>query len=324
MNILDCTLREGGYINDWNFGKESIQKIINNLSRAGIDYLECGFYKNIEYNSSRSIYNSLDTLYDFVPQNIKCALMINYGEVPIEFIPDNKFDNFYFRVAFKKFDRERALKFCSELQNKGYKVFVNSMATNSYTDNELLELIKQINKLNPYAYTLSDTFGCMQKKDIINTFKLADENLKQGIKLAFHSHNNMQLAFSNTQMFIEQKTSRDIIIDSTLMGMGRGGGNLSTEMIARYLNFKYDKNYNLDLILKTLEEQIQPIYLEKSWGYSLPYYISAINGCHPNYAKYMTEELKLSIERIYEIMQLIPEKNKLSYNKEVINTLLKE
>lgn len=323
INVLDCTLREGGYVNDWNFGKENIKKIIQALYLCGIDFVECGFYKIQKFSQDKSIFNSLEKFCDIVPNDLKFTLMINFGEVPIDFIPKCENKNLYFRVAFRQNDYIQALDYCRSLKDKGYKIFVNSMSVNSYSKNELYELIERVNDLSPYAYTLSDTLGCMQKNDIINAFEVADKNLSDNIKLAFHSHNNMQLAFSNSQLFLEQGINRDIIIDSTLMGIGRGAGNLSTEMITKFLNFMYGKNYNLEYLLNIIEEQIQPIFSKKQWGYSVPYYISALNSCHPNYAKYMYEELHLNIQQIYDIMQLIPKENKLLYDKNIVERLCK-
>ena len=320
ISILDCTLREGGYVNDWLFGKKNIRHICRSLSLSGIEFIECGFLKNSNYDKDKSLYNSLELLKPIIRDlNSKFCLMINYGE--IDFIPENQYGNIYFRVAFRKPDRLKAINYCKKLHDKGYKIFINSMTSSSYSDDELKKLIEQINVIEPYAYTISDTLGCMNSEEIIRQFSIADKNLSHDIKLGFHSHNNMQLAFSNSQLFLEQQTNRDLIIDSTLMGIGRGAGNLSTEMIARYLNFKNGKDYDIDLILKTIEDKIQPIYNDNPWGYSIPYYISALNCCHPNYAKYLTENTNISYEDMNKILKLIPIEKKIVFDIETIEQL---
>ena len=247
--------------------------------------------------------------------------MINYGEYPIDKVPENDWENLCIGVAFKKKNRYEALKYCKQLKQKGYNVFVNSMVTNSYSKSELEELLTKINNIKPYAYTLSDTFGNMQKNDILMLFNIVDKKLLPEIKLAFHSHNNMQLAVANSQLFLEQNTKRDIIIDSTLMGIGRGAGNLSTEMIAKYLNFQYGNKYNIEFILNLIEKQIQPIYKKTPWGYSIPYYLAAVNNCHPNYARFLIEETNITVENQEKILKAIPDENKMIYDKNLIKKI---
>ncbi len=111
-----------------------------------------------------------------------------------------------------------------ELQQNGYKVFFQPMVTMRYTDEELLQLIRWTNINKPSAFYIVDSFGTMRKKDILRIFFLVDNNLCEDIRIGFHSHNNLQLSFSNAQELITLNSAREIIIDTSVFGMGRGQG----------------------------------------------------------------------------------------------------
>lgn len=319
IKLLDCTLREGGYVNNWEFGCKNIQNILHNLEKSGIDYIECGYLKPVEYNPNKTLYSKISDFDDFLgTNNSKLAFMINFGEYDIDYIPENK--DIFLRIAFKKHQYIDAIKYCEVLKNKGYKVFVNPMHTNTYSETELENLIELVNNIRPYAFTVTDSTGSMRENELKKILKKI-EKLDNTISLCFHSHNNLQLSFSNAQYFINNCSKRDIIIDCTLSGIGRGAGNLCTEIIALYLNNFCKKEYNISPILETIDTYIKPIYAQNPWGYSVPYYLSGLNNCHPDYAKYLINK-SLSYERINEILQKIPLENKTMYNENIIRHLI--
>lgn len=326
IKILDCTLREGGYINNWDFKENNIKCILENLTLASCDYIECGFLKKDDYQKDKTFFQNFQQLESLLPENCnntEFCLMINYGEFPIENIPDCN-TKINLRVVFKKEKYLEAIEYCKQLILKGYKIFINPMNSNTYSNEEFLNLIKLVNKINPVGFTIVDTTGSMSKKEVLSLFQLVENNLDKNIALCFHSHNNLQLSFSNAQTLMEQNTKRMIIIDSTVMGIGRGAGNLCTELLVEHLNAKYNKNYKQNLILKIIDEYISKIYSVTPWGYSVPYYITAKNNCHPNYAKYLIDNKIKSIETIIEILNSIPNKNRGSYNKDIIESLCKK
>ena len=127
----------------------------------------------------------------------------------------------------------------------------------SYSDEEFLTLIKAANELKPYAFYIVDSFGMMNGRDLIRLFYMLEHNLDDSIKIGFHSHNNMQLAFSNAQQLVSIQTNREIIIDSTIYGMGRGAGNLNSELFIEYLNGISNSNYNIKPLLKIIDEILE-------------------------------------------------------------------
>lgn len=324
IKVLDCTLRDGGYVNNWNFSYKNICKIINNLIKAKLDYIECGFLKPVEYNDDKSLFNKISDLNKLIPQSnnhTQFTLMINFGEYDANDIPLCINKNIALRIVFKKDQRIDALKYCKLLINKGYNIFVNPMHTNTYSSYELLELVKMVNKIQPKGFTIVDTTGAMKEKDILTSFYVVDSTLNKDIALCFHSHNNLQLSFSNAQCLMKVCKDRELIIDSTVFGMGRGAGNLCTELITQYINDNYNGNYDLIPILKIVDEQINPIFAKTPWGYSVPYYLAATNHCHPNYAKYLVDKQTVPVEFINNLLKSIPDNKKSVFDANLIKQL---
>ena len=329
LQILDCTLRDGGYCNEWNFGFENIQRIITCLQDANIDIVECGFLQDKgEYNSSKTIFTNLNQLEHFLPddRNGKTyVVMVNFGHFNIENLPnceDTVIDGI--RFAFHKKDRYDALEICKKVKEKGYQVYVQPMVSMSYTDSEFLELVHLSNNIDPYAFYIVDSFGVMKKKDLIRLFYLIDHNLLSNVKLGYHSHNNMQLAYSNAQALLHAESTRDIIIDSSIFGMGRGAGNLNTELFIEYCNNNYIDKFNINPLLIVIDEILNKFYKQKPWGYSLPNYLSAKHNLHPNYAIYLNDKNTLSVEDFDEVFSMIPANKKMNYDKNYISDLYTE
>lgn len=329
LELLDCTLRDGGYVNNWAFPYKHIKDTIKGLVEAHIDIIECGYTspKKPDLLNS-SYYSDIKNICKVLPPDPKGSqfvVMINYGEYDLSEIPDcseSGIDGI--RVVFHKKDKANAVSFCEGLINKGYKVFFQPMVALSYTDEEFLELIRKANEMAPYAFYIVDSFGAMKADDLLHLFYLVDYNLSPSIRLGFHSHNNLQLSYSHAQMLANQQTERTVIIDASIMGMGRGAGNLNTELFAEYLNRTTSAHYHIPSLLKIMDQVIAPIYQNKYWGYSLPHYLSATHNCHPNYASYLDEKNTLTYENIHEIFQMMLPEKKVSFDKTYIQNLYLE
>lgn len=327
MQILDCTLRDGGYINDFRFGKNGIKKIISQLTLAGIDIVECGFLEDGEYDEECSVYNRVEQISPLLPadhRNTMYVAMACYGEYDISQLSD--FDGKTIdgiRVTFHYNEVDEALEYCKAIIAKGYKVFVQPVGTSSYTDEQLFNLVKNVNDLQPYAFYLVDTLGLMLKDDILRFYYLINQNLNPSIHFGFHSHNNLQMSYSNSQVLTELNSKRIISLDASVNGMGRGAGNLNTELIAYYLNSK-ERRYEVEPILEVVDEYINKIHEQFTWGYDVPHYLAAINGCHPNYAAFLMSKQTLTVKNIGTILRMIePEKRSL-FNKQVAESKYRE
>lgn len=326
LEVLDCTLRDGGYCNGWQFGFSNIKKIIRSLLDANIDIIECGFITNrIEYELDSTKFTELEQIAEVIPSDRRHKIfvaMVNYGEYLIEDIPkhnSNSVDGI--RVAFHKKHFREALTFCKKVQEKGYKLFIQAMVSLSYSDRDFLELIDLANDVQPYAFYIVDSFGTMKGRELLRLFYITDHNLNPQIRIGFHSHNNMQLAYSNAQTLLSLKTNRSLILDSSLYGMGRGAGNLNTELFVEYLNENMNGNYSVQPLLVIIDEILNAFYTRNFWGYSLPNYISALHNAHPNYAKYLDDKNTLSIKSMNEIFDMMSEDKKAEYDKAYIEEL---
>lgn len=225
------------------------------------------------------------------------------------------------RVAFHKREMENALEFCKKLKEKGYKVFVQGMVSLSYTDEEFIDLIKKVNNFEPYAFYIVDSFGMMKEKDLIRLFYTVEHNLSDKVHVGFHSHNNMQLAYSNCLSLTQVQSNRSIIIDASVYGMGRGAGNLNTELFTEYLNENHNADYKLKPLLTIVDEILDSFYKKNYWGYSLPNYISAKNNAHPNYASFLDDKKTLTVEDMENIFQLMDNEKKVGFDKAYIEEL---
>lgn len=195
------------------------------------------------------------------------------------------------------------------------------VGTVTYSDFELLELIKKVNSLNAYAFYLVDTLGTLYGKELIRMLYLIDNNLSPEIKLGFHSHNNLQMSFANAQEITKFNSQREFLIDCSVFGMGRGAGNLCTELIAEYLNDHLGTSYKIEPVLAITDDYIHPIYLTSPWGYSVHYFLAALWLCHPNYASYLLNKQTITMKDVSTILSGLPADRRHIYDKELIQGL---
>lgn len=328
VKILDCTLRDGGYVNNFNFGKKTIKKIVNKLSKANIDIIECGFLKEYKFNEDMSIFDCVDKIKYYIGdknENLMYVAMIAQPYIDINSVKDNDGNSIDgIRLTFHEDEIDEAIEYAKKLMEKKYKVFIQPVGTTTYSDENLLKLIKKVNNIKPYAFYLVDTLGSMYKNDLLRLFYIVDNNLDEDIRLGFHSHNNLQLSFSNAQELSMIQTKREIIIDSSVYGMGRGAGNLCTELLAQYINDNIEYSYNIVPLLEIMDNHLNSIYNQYKWGYSVPYYIASVNDCHPNYASYLMNKQTISIKEISDILKFIECKKRHLYDEEYIEKIYLE
>lgn len=322
VQILDCTLRDGGYVNDWHFGKDVITGFIEKISKTNIECVELGFVKGDTYDENRSVFPDFDSVKNVLKNkndNMKYFLMYDMS-APVDMTKFRKCDNQLIdgvRVIFKKDKIDAAYDVCRQFIQYGYLVSVNFVNTDLYTDDEIIEAIKKYNELNPYSMAIVDTFGSMKNNKFLHLVELFDKHLDKNIILTYHAHNNLQQAYLNATSFVDLKIDRDIMIDASVFGMGRGAGNLNIELFAEYMNDKYNKNYHIVPLLEIMDEYLQDIYKTKFWGYSLPLYISATLNVHPNYAIYFAEKNTLTEKAMYDIMKSMTYEDKIVYKKNI-------
>lgn len=329
FKLLDCTLRDGGYVNDWKFGHNTLINVFERVTSAGIDFIEVGFLdQRCDFDINRSImpttecmskiYGELDS------KKTQVVGMIDYGTCELNNIQPCK-DSFLdgIRVIFKKHLRVEALEYCKRIKELGYKVFTQAVSITSYTDEELLDLIKLVNVVKPYAVSIVDTYGLLHKNSLFHYYEMMNQYLDESIGIGYHSHNNFQLGYANCIELMNHHgdSSRELLCDGSVFGMGKGAGNAPTELLAMYMNENYDKHYDISQLLEAIDVNILDIYKHASWGYSMKFFIAASNDCHPNYVSYLLNKKTLSVKSVNEILRNLEEDKKLLYDKKYIEQL---
>ncbi|MBD5456798.1 MAG: homocitrate synthase [Lachnospiraceae bacterium] len=327
-NLLDCTLRDGGYINKWAYNDETISEIISSLIEAGIDFLEVGYLNTSGHAKNSTQFDSIERIKEYLPLKRKKCILLAMADVQQFSAKDlteytgESIDGI--RVVFYKYQIKEAMELAKAVQEKGYRLFMQPMVTIDYTLDEYAELIQKISELRPYAVSIVDSFGYMLKEDFRKYFKILDNALEKEAIIGFHSHNNMDLAFITAQDILEYNTSRNVVIDCSLYGMGRGAGNLNTELIANYYNMTLGNKYNINLIIDMISTHIMPIYQHRPWGYSPYYFITGLYHCHPNYAGYLLEDYNVSVSDFEAFIQTIPEEMKVKCRKPYVIDMWKK
>ena len=330
LKLLDCTLRDGGYLNDWKFGHNNLISIYERLIDSNVDYIELGFLDDRRtFDIDRSIMpdtDCMEKIYGTVDKKGKKVLgMIDYGTCSIDHIkPASESYIDGIRVIYKKHLRVEALDFCRQLKELGYIVFSQLVSVTSYTDEEMLDLIRLANEAKPDAVSMVDTYGLMHQNNLKHFIDLLDKNLDPDIALGYHGHNNFQMGYANCIAMLEYKTDRTMLVDGTLYGMGKSAGNAPIELIAMHMNQKYGKDYKISQMLEAIDVNIMNFCQPTTWGYNLFFYLAASNDCHPNYVADLMNKKTLSIKSINELLSRLEGEKKLLYDKKYMEDLYLE
>lgn len=326
IKLLDCTLRDGAHLNKGHFGKRTIEETIANLVEAKVDIIEVGFLKNENYGDDVTYFSSIEDVKRILPKNkgvSKFSLMADFVDVDDIEPYDGTID--FFRLSFKRNRLDWALSAAKKLMNKGYKCYINPVNCNVYTDEQFLQVLRSVNELKPYGFSIVDTFGVMRKPYLSHLYYLAENNLDPDIAIGIHLHENLGLAYSLAQHFLEiANPVRKISIDGSLLGMGRVPGNLCIEQIMDHLNLQYGKNYSTEPAYDAIDDFIAPIKKEIPWGYSIPYALSGKYGLHRTYAEFLLEKKRLKTKDIQRILRLVDKEHLELFDEEYAEKLYRQ
>lgn len=326
IKLLDCTLRDGGYINDWNFGLPTIRSIIRELVESQVDYVEIGFLRNCVYDPDKALYNNCGQMLPVFPEKrgkTKFTAMALHNKYDIDKLEDYDGKTIdAIRVTFHDYDIDEGLAFIVKAKEKGYKVFCNPINIMGYSDEMILKLLEKVNRIQPYAFSIVDTFGSMMKSDLLRIYSLIEHNLDRSIVIGLHLHENLALSYSLAQEFITIKASeRKSVIDASMLGMGRTPGNLCMELIMDYMNKTQGSIYDVNPVLDGIDDHIIQLKQIEPWGYSTPYALSAKYNLHRNYAEYLIGKGRLRAKQINQILAGIEEQKKTAYDEAYIEEL---
>lgn len=318
VQITDCTIRDGGYLFDKNPDPEFVKGIMKGLADAGIDYVETGFLQTKITGETLVYANSVDVR-KYLPSDKKNTQFLGFcdnSRYSLDNLDEYDGNSFkWIRISFAKHEIKESLLFCNGAKEKGYLVQFNPMDAISYTDSERISLIEKVNEVKPASFSIVDTFGAMDMKDLVRIFKQVDARLSKDIKIGLHSHDNLGLSCALAERMIElsEETGRDIIVDGSLFGMGRGAGNAKTELLAEYINKYCDGNYNVKKLLETIDKYIVPVLNDIHWGYDLPMCICGIKHSHVDNVYHLKKEYGCTTNEIYEIIDNLSEQQRTRY-----------
>ena len=286
IKVLDCTIRDGGLINNHDFDFKFVRSVYAALSEAGIDYMEIG-YKNSKRLFSPKDFGTwkfcddedIKKVTEGIKSNTKISVMVDVDRVDIEDIKPRKLSPVsMIRVASYVKDIDKAIFLANHFSDKGYETTINIMAISRALDNELTECLHQLDEeCKAQVIYIVDSFGSLYQETTEFLIKKAKSILKNK-EVGIHAHNNQQLGFANT---IEAIIHDANYVDATVYGLGRAAGNCPLELVLGFLkNPKFDIRPILDLISK----EFIPLRNKLEWGYLIPYAITGMFDEHPRAA----------------------------------------
>ncbi|SFK45016.1 aldolase catalytic domain-containing protein [Succinivibrio dextrinosolvens] len=324
--LLDCTLRDGGYVNNWNWGHDRAKSIIRSLIKSHIDVVEVGFLRNIPFfDPDVTVANTIEELNTFIPDSTGktifsgMAMRSNYDIKKLSPYSGKGIE--MIRITAHDYDLKEGMAFAREVKDRGYKLSINPINIMGYSDDKVLWIIDEVNRIEPYQFSIVDTFGSMKRRDLDRIVSLVDHNLDKEIRLSLHLHENMSLSTLLAQQFVDKRINRKIAIDGSLMGMGRIPGNLPIELIADYTNEYLNKIYDIDFMMDAINEHIEPLKGESNWGYTPAYFLSAHYNLHRNYAEHYLKKGDLTTKDINHILSRIDLYKKTVFDKDYADLL---
>lgn len=295
IKVLDCTIRDGGLMNNHKFSDDFVHSVHRALVAAGVDYMEIGYKADKGMFSADEFglwkmcdEDDLKRFFGDEDPRIKIAVMADVGRTNhSDIVPKEQSLIDLVRVACYINQIPAALDMVRNAKEKGYETSVNLMAISTVPEYELnkgLELIGNCAEAN--MLYLVDSFGSLYYEQVEDLMRRYKEAMCHGQQIGIHAHNNQQMAYVNT---ICSAINGATMLDSTIDGLGRGAGNCPTELL---LGFLRNPKFHQRPIIDAVEKLMLPLHGQIDWGYSIPYMITGQMNEHPRSAIKMRESDK--------------------------------
>ena len=318
INILDCTFRDGGYYNLWNFPLKKVQEYINKVSDANIKFIEIGF----RFLKNNSKFGNLAFSKDQYIKKLKfnkkisLAVMLNGSDIvnlrnEWKFFLNKIFSNQkeskikILRIAIHFDEIYKISEQIKFLKSKNYKIFINLMQINRVSIVNLKKFLIHLNYLKCIdVFYFADSLGCLRASDVQNICRVIKKNWYRSF--GFHAHDNCGFALQNSLTAIKSGATW---IDSTIQGMGRGAGNVRTESLITELLYLNKKNirYKIDPIINLAQGYFLDLKKKYNWGSSVYYTLAANYNIHPTYIQEILSENRYEHAQIMRIIYLLKE-----------------
>jgi len=306
--VLDCTLRDGGYYNLWDFDTEVVSRYFQSVEAAGIDALEVGFRFVPKDKFLGAFAYSADHFLSRLPlpKNCLIAVMLNAKDFASCSEPARLVTELFHKAVDSPLDLVRicslldgicvAQPVTEELKKLGYRICVNLMQVAGKTPEQLISTVSQVSKWGTVdVLYFADSLGSMgpaQVKELIKIIRPVWKGL-----IGIHAHDNKGRALANTLAAIDSGVTW---IDGTILGMGRGAGNTYTEHLLVELRERGLEKYGPEALFTIVMEDFNSLRKKYGWGYNLLYYLSASYGIHPTYIQEMTSSLHYDTPQMLE------------------------
>lgn len=285
IKVIDCTIRDGGLMNKWQFSDEFVKAVYKGLVDSGVDYMEIGYLSSENAFSRDEVgpwkfcdNKDLKRVVGDNKTNLKLSAMADIGRIELDDIPlakDSLID--MIRVACYAHQVDKAIALAEHCMDKGYETTINLMAVSKVNETDLDEALSDIAKSRVPIFYIVDSFGSLYSEQIEHLARKYKKAMPDKI-IGIHAHNNMQLAMSNTVTAIIENCN---YLDATILGMGRGAGNCPLEVLIAFLK---NPKYRLLPILDVIQNYVGPLQKEIDWGYHIPYLITGAMNEHPRSA----------------------------------------
>jgi 4-hydroxy 2-oxovalerate aldolase len=307
IKVLDCTIRDGGLMNNHKFDDEIVKAVYQANVEAGIDYMELGYKGSKRIFSPDQFgawkYCTEDNIKRIVGKNessLKLSVMADTEKTDYhtDILPKSKSVLDIIRVATYIHQIPTALDMVKDAHDKGYETAINLMAVSTVNEKELDEALEIVAESEVDIIYLVDSFGSLYSEQVQY---LADKYLRyaaiKGKQVGMHAHNNQQLAFANT---IETIIKGANMLDGSMAGLGRGAGNCPLESL---IGFLHNPKFRLRPILHCIQKHIEPLREKLMWGFDIPYMITGLLNQHPRAAiKYNTTEDRGNLVKFFDSM----------------------
>lgn len=288
IKILDCTVRDGGLINDHKFEDGFVKAVYDTCVAAGVDYMEIG------YKASKKIFAPADhgdwkycdeddvrRIVGDNPTNLKLAVMADAErcDYRTDLLPKKDSVIDLVRVAAYINQIPLAVDMINDAHQKGYETVMQLMSISVVKEQELAEALESLIRTPVTAIYVVDSFGSLYSEQVRDlTVTVLEAARSAGKEVGIHAHNNQQLAYANTIEALIMGASR---LDATINGMGRGAGNCPMELL---LGFLHNPKFRLRPVLQCIQEVFLPMREKMDWGYSIPYMLTGQMNVHPREA----------------------------------------
>lgn len=231
--VLDVTVRDGGYVIDHRWTPAEAAAIVRTTHAAGVDLIEVGYLRSGEPDPLRPSATCAPAYLDLLAEQVgwsRLVVMVRPGEVePTQVAAVARRGVGLVRVLVPYAQAARALPLVAAARSAGAPVSMNITRISEKTPAALAETVLDCAAAGADVVYLADSNGGLFPEDVRARVTAAVGATT--VPIGFHAHDNLSMAFANTLVALEAGAT---MIDASLGGIGKGGGNLRLELLTAH------------------------------------------------------------------------------------------